>query len=198
MQSTTPFKNLKNRRLIAPVLASAFLSLAAEAGVPTGTATRFDPGINAVALKPRLESPGIEAADVDQLIAIVARDHGVNRHLIRAIIQAESEFDPLAMSPRGACGLMQLMPATVRRFGVEDCFDVRENIDAGTRYVKVLLTRYRGSIALSAAAYNAGELAVARHGGIPPYRETRAYVRRVQLLLATSREGRNAKVPAAT
>jgi soluble lytic murein transglycosylase-like protein len=80
---------------------------------------------------------------------------------------------------------MQLMPATARRFGVDDCFDARQNIGAGTRFLKVLLTRYRGSVPLSVAAYNAGEGAVARHGGIPPYRQTRAYVRRVQTLLET-------------
>jgi soluble lytic murein transglycosylase-like protein len=103
-----------------------------------------------------------------------------------APIQTESEFDPLAVSSRGACGLMQLMPVTARRFGVSDCFDPRQNILAGTRFLKSLLTRYRGSVALSIAAYNAGESAVARHRGIPPYAQTRAYVRRVQALLRTS------------
>jgi soluble lytic murein transglycosylase-like protein len=93
---------------------------------------------------------------------------------------------------------MQLMPGTVRRFGVVDCFDVRENVAAGTRFLKVLLTRYQGSIALSVAAYNAGEGAVARHGGIPPYGQTRAYVRRVQALLIAVREGRAVKTPART
>ena len=117
-------------------------------------------------------------------IAEAARDHGVDADLIRAIIQTESEFDRLAVSSRGACGLMQLMPVTTRRFGVRDCFDPRENIRGGTSFLKVLLTRYQGSIPLSIAAYNAGEGAVARHRGIPPYRQTRAYVRRVQALVS--------------
>jgi soluble lytic murein transglycosylase-like protein len=119
----------------------------------------------------------------DAAIAEAASAHGVNEELIRAVIQTESEFDPQARSAQGACGLMQLMPVTARRFGVLDCFDGRQNILAGTRYLKVLLTRYQGSVALSVAAYNAGEGAVARHGGIPPYRQTRAYVRRIQALL---------------
>lgn len=126
----------------------------------------------------------VSAADLDQHISAAASEYGVSHDLIRAVIQAESAFDPLALSARGACGLMQLMPGTARRFGVIDCFDARENIHGGTRYLKLLLARFDGSIPLSVAAYNAGEGAVARHGGIPPYRQTRAYVRRVEELLA--------------
>lgn len=125
----------------------------------------------------------VSAADLDLHIASAATEHGVSHDLIRAVIQAESAFNPLALSARGACGLMQLMPGTARRFGVIDCFDARENIHGGTRYLKLLLARFDGSIPLSVAAYNAGEGAVARHGGIPPYRQTRAYVRRVEELL---------------
>ena len=123
-------------------------------------------------------------ADLDRHIASAATQYGVSHDLIRAVIEAESAFDPLALSARGACGLMQLMPGTARRFGVSNCLDARENIHGGTRYLKLLLARFDGSIPLSVAAYNAGEGAVARHGGIPPYRQTRAYVRRVQELLA--------------
>jgi len=132
----------------------------------------------------------VAALNLDHAIMEAANSHGVSAELIRAIIQTESEFDPLALSSRGACGLMQLMPATARRFGVLDCFDPRQNIGAGTRFLKVLLTRYQGSIPLSIAAYNAGEGAVARHGGIPPYRQTLAYVRRVQALV---NDGGNAR-----
>jgi len=198
MQSSAPLPSLKKRRVIAVALSSAFLSLAAEAGVTplprTVRMPKFDAG--ALALPAVREAPAV--IDVESVINDAAREHGVSRHLIRAIIETESEFDPLAVSSRGACGLMQLMPGTVRRFGVADCFDVRENIAAGTRFLKVLLTRYQGSIALSVAAYNAGEGAVARHRGIPPYRQTRAYVRRVQAILVTAREGRSAKAPART
>jgi soluble lytic murein transglycosylase-like protein len=126
----------------------------------------------------------VSAADFDHHIASAATEYGVSHDLIRAVIQAESAFNPMALSTRGACGLMQLMPGTARRFGVIDCFDARENIHGGTRYLKLLLARFDGSIPLSVAAYNAGEGAVARHGGIPPYRQTRAYVRKVEELLA--------------
>ena len=197
MQSSTPLNRLKKRRVIAAALSSAFLSLAAEAGVAPlpGTILRpFEAGALATPAFPR--EP--EVIDLDRVINDAAREHGVSRHLIRAIIETESEFDPVAVSSRGACGLMQLMPGTVRRFGVADCFDVRENVAAGTRFLKVLLTRYQGSIALSVAAYNAGETAVARHRGIPPYSQTRAYVRRVQAILGAVREGRSAKTPART
>jgi soluble lytic murein transglycosylase-like protein len=196
MQPSVPMKSLKRRRVIAVALSCAFLSLAAEAGVPPqpGTVLRVKSEAGAFAISPSSS----EVLDVDRVIDEAAREHGVSRHLIRAIIETESEFDPLAVSSRGACGLMQLMPGTVRRFGVVDCFDARANIAAGTRFLKILLTRYQGSIALSVAAYNAGEGAVARHGGVPPYGQTRAYVRRVQALLIAVREGRPGKKPART
>ena len=192
MHSSTPDKSLRKRRIVAVALSSAFLSLAAEAGVspPAKTVLKPDASVLRMSLPPEPE-----VIDVDRVINDAAREHGVSRHLIRAIIETESEFNPLALSSRGACGLMQLMPATVRRFGVADCFDVRENVAGGTRFLKVLLTRYQGSIALSVAAYNAGEGAVARHRGIPPYGQTRAYVRRVQALLDAVSEGRPAKTP---
>jgi Transglycosylase SLT domain len=197
MHSRNPAKSLRKRRAVAVALSSLFLSLAAEAGVSHRPDSllrlKVDARVHAMSLP-----PGTEVIDVDNVIDAAAREHGVSRHLIRAIIETESEFDPLAVSSRGACGLMQLMPGTVRRFGVTDCFDVRENVGGGTRFLKVLLTRYQGSIALSVAAYNAGEGAVARHRGIPPYGQTRAYVRRVQALLVAVREGRSAKPPART
>jgi len=142
--------------------------------------TIIDPAI--ITLKPR--APELSAHELDRHIAAAATEHGVSRQLIRAVIEAESQFDPLALSARGACGLMQLMPGTAARFGVRDCFDARENIHGGTRFLKILLARYQGSVSLSMAAYNAGEGAVARHRGIPPYRQTRAYVRKVERLLA--------------
>jgi soluble lytic murein transglycosylase-like protein len=195
MQSSAPVTCLRKRRVIAAALSSAFLSLAAEAGVPPVSRTIPAAKFEALTLDAASVAGPSEVFDVDLIIDRTAREHGVSRHLIRAIIETESEFDPLAVSSRGACGLMQLMPGTVRRFGVDDCFDIRENVTAGTRLLKALLVRYEGSISLSVAAYNAGESAVARHRGIPPYRETRAYVRRVQSLLAAASEGRLGKNP---
>lgn len=119
----------------------------------------------------------------DRHIAAAASMHGVEVSLVRAIIQVESDFDHLAISSKGAQGLMQLMPDTARRMGVTNAFDPRQNIFGGVRYLRFLLDMFRGDIALVAAAYNAGENAVVRYGGVPPYRETRNYVDKVQTLL---------------
>jgi soluble lytic murein transglycosylase-like protein len=114
--------------------------------------------------------------------------HGVSRDLVRAVIQVESGFDRLAVSSAGARGLMQLMPATARRFGVIDRFDARQNIFGGTRYLRALLDRYRGDVSLTAAAYNAGASCVARYQGIPPYKQTQDYVRKVTALVVAARQ----------
>jgi len=132
----------------------------------------------------------------DAHIDAAAALHGVSRHLVRAIIQVESAFDSLAISTAGARGPMQLMPATARRFGVTDSFDARQNIFAGTRYLRILLDTYGDDVALSPAAYNAGEGAVARYNGIPPYRETQNYVRRVNSLLGGAVDAVAAVAPA--
>ncbi len=107
--------------------------------------------------------------------------------LVRAVIQCESNFDPRAVSSTGAQGLMQLMPETALRMQVRDAFDPRENIFGGARYLRVLANTFGGDLALTIAGYNAGEAAVARYGGIPPYAETQAYVERV---LAVYRQAR--------
>jgi hypothetical protein len=123
------------------------------------------------------------ASQYDVHVEAAAALHQVSADLIRAVIAVESEFDQWAVSSKGARGLMQLMPATARRFGVRDAFDARANIFAGTQYLRILLDMFSGDVALALAAYNAGENAVLRYGGIPPYRETRGYVAKVQALL---------------
>jgi len=105
--------------------------------------------------------------------------HGVNENLIKSVITAESCFKIRARSHKGARGLMQLMPATARRFGVRNSYNSHQNIGAGTKYLRWLLDRYRGNVHFALAGYNAGEGKVDRYGGIPPYKETREYVRRV-------------------
>lgn len=135
-------------------------------------------------------------SEFDAHIDAAASLHGVSRELVRAIIQVESAFDRRAVSTAGARGLMQLMPATARRLGVSDSFDPRQNIFAGTRYLRLLLDTYLGDVSLAAAAYNAGEDAVARYGGIPPFRETKDYVRKVRALLGMTQGAPVAVVPA--
>ena len=115
-------------------------------------------------------------------IASAAREFGVEEAVVRAIIHAESAFNPTALSRAGAQGLMQLMPATARRFGVTDSYDADQNIRGGVQYLSWLLKRFNGNLTLAAAGYNAGEGAVDRHGGVPPYSETQYYVRRVAQL----------------
>ncbi|MFT4197718.1 MAG: lytic transglycosylase domain-containing protein [Pseudoxanthomonas sp.] len=115
-------------------------------------------------------------------IAAAAREFGVEEAVVRAVIHAESSYNPLALSRVGAMGLMQLMPATARRFGVADAYDAGQNIRGGVQYLAWLLKRYQGNLTLAAAGYNAGEGAVDRNGGVPPYAETQRYVQRVGLL----------------
>jgi Transglycosylase SLT domain len=112
-------------------------------------------------------------------IADSARAHGVAPELVASVIAVESNFNPNAVSWRSARGLMQLMPQTAARFGVTRVFDPQQNIDAGTRFLKELLLRYNGDLALTLAAYNAGPDRVGQYRSVPPYRETREYVRRV-------------------
>jgi len=115
-------------------------------------------------------------------IRAAAARHGVDEAVVRAIIHAESSYNPRAVSRVGAQGLMQLMPATARRFGVSDSFDPVQNIGGGVEYLAWLLKRYKGDLTLAAAGYNAGEGAVDRYKGVPPYNETRRYVERVRVL----------------
>ena len=111
-----------------------------------------------------------------------ALDNGVDTALIRAIIHAESAYQADAVSPKGAQGLMQLMPQTAKMLQVSDPFNPANNIDGGARYLSELLEQFDGDVTLAAAAYNAGPGAVTKYGGVPPYEETREYVRRVNIL----------------
>jgi soluble lytic murein transglycosylase-like protein len=114
-----------------------------------------------------------------EIARMAAVRNGVPPGLVDAVIQAESSYNPKAVSPRGAKGLMQLMPQTAGMFGVEDPFSPKENIDAGVGLLKNLLDKYDGDYKKALAAYNAGEGAVDRNGGVPPYNETQEYVNRV-------------------
>ncbi|MCW0385719.1 Membrane-bound lytic murein transglycosylase F [Xanthomonas sacchari] len=134
-----------------------------------------NPGVNFGAV--RLNTTAYQSE-----IAAAAREYGVDEAVVRAIIHAESAYNPTALSRAGAQGLMQLMPPTARRFGVSDSFDAAQNIRGGVQYLAWLLKRFNGNLSLAAAGYNAGEGAVDKHGGIPPYSETQRYVQRVGVL----------------
>jgi len=125
------------------------------------------------------EVQGPAGSDLRDIAAAAARRHGLDPELVMAVVSVESGFRPQAVSPKGAQGLMQLMPKTASSLGVADVFDPAQNLDGGTRHLGQLLTLYGGDLARALAAYNAGEGAVHRHGGVPPYRETRAYVKKV-------------------
>lgn len=142
--------------------------------IPADTMLRIDPEDTFVTVKVKLLD--VPFAD---FIAQSARVHGVPPELVASVIAVESNFNPNAVSWRSARGLMQLMPQTAARFGVTRIFDPQQNIEAGTRYLKELLTRYSGDLNLTLAAYNAGPDRVGHYRNVPPYRETRDYVRRV-------------------
>ncbi len=115
----------------------------------------------------------------DSIINDVAGRRGVDPALVKAVIRAESGFVPTARSPKGALGLMQLMPATARMHKVWHAFDPSQNIEGGVKHLRMLLDKYRGNVRLALAAYNAGHGAVEKYGGVPPYKETVEYIQRV-------------------
>ena len=121
----------------------------------------------------------VNPAEYDQIISSCASKYGVSPSLIKAVIHAESGYNPNAVSRRGASGLMQLMPGTARSLKVSNNFDPKDNVEGGVKYLRFLLDTFRGDVSLAVAAYNAGLNKVARYGGIPPYNETRTYVNRV-------------------
>jgi soluble lytic murein transglycosylase-like protein len=116
------------------------------------------------------------AFGLDEAIEQIAAQVSLQPQVIHSVIKVESNYNPLAISPKGAQGLMQLIPATARRFGVSNVFNPAENIQGGSKYLKYLLDLYGGNYALALAAYNAGEAAVARYGGVPPFPETKNYL----------------------
>ena len=118
-------------------------------------------------------------AEFDAIINSCAREFGVDRALVKAVIHAESGYNPNAVSGKGAAGLMQLMPGTARDLKVADSFNPSDNIRGGVRYLRFLLDTFKGNVSLALAAYNAGLAKVARYGGVPPYEETQNYVSKV-------------------
>jgi soluble lytic murein transglycosylase len=129
--------------------------------------------------------------DYDEVIRSASDRHSIDADLVRAVIKAESDFNSNARSSKGAMGLMQLMPDTARLHNVLNAYDPVDNIEGGVRHLRLLLERYQGDLRLSLAAYNAGSGAVEKYGGIPPFAETREYVRRVLRFYDAFRGGRS-------
>jgi soluble lytic murein transglycosylase-like protein len=176
--------------LVAPAPASAQIyAIRDENGVLTlsdkplgdGARTYAIRGTASVVRATRGGSEGVRSSQWDDVIEHHATRQGIRADLVRAVIQVESAFNPRARSNKGAMGLMQLMPATARDLGVRNAYDPLENIRGGVAYLRGLLDQFNGNEELALAAYNAGAGAVNKYGGtIPPYRETRDYVSRIQ------------------
>jgi soluble lytic murein transglycosylase-like protein len=165
------------------------------AGAPAVSVVRADPRtgrlVRAVVRQgPAPERASAPSAPLVETVDRIARQNQLSPRLVHSVIQVESNYNPSAVSPKGAQGLMQLIPSTARRFGVSNVFDPADNIQGGARYLKYLLGLYGGDEALALAAYNAGEGAVSRYGGVPPFPETQDYVAKVRQHLATTTEPR--------
>jgi soluble lytic murein transglycosylase-like protein len=126
--------------------------------------------------------PTLSLAEVHDLVDRLAARYGVDLKLAQALVQVESNFEPRAVSLKGAAGLMQIMPSVAREYALEDPFDPEKNLDVGLRHLRGLLDLFKSDVKLALAAYNAGLGAVTRYGGVPPYRETQSYVQRIMSL----------------
>jgi soluble lytic murein transglycosylase-like protein len=166
-------------------LAGGFVEVAADDVESIDPEDRFA----AIPLPP---APPAQVAPYREFVKAAAARYAVDEELINSVIAAESNFDPKAISRKNARGLMQLLPETAARYGVQDIFDPKENIDAGTHYLSELLKQYNNDLALALAAYNAGPERVTQFGRVPPYNETVSYVRRVKTSYEKGKAGQPA------
>jgi soluble lytic murein transglycosylase-like protein len=180
MASLAAFAHAQDQAGTSVLRTSALLTSVVRADPRTGKLVRVTVVHNA----PR---EAAAAPDLRSLIDNIAEENQVEAPLVHSVIQTESNYNPLAVSNKGAEGLMQLIPATARRFGVRDSFNSTENVEGGVKYLKYLLDLYHGDYSRAVAAYNAGERAVSRYGGVPPYKETQNYVAQVTRHLETER-----------
>jgi soluble lytic murein transglycosylase-like protein len=140
------------------------------------------PHVKATAPSAALASASAGDEDIHVLVETTAARYGIDVKLAQALVRVESNYYPRAVSPKGAKGLMQLMPSVAQQYAVSDVFNPAENLDAGMRHLRGLLDRFKDNVSFALAAYNAGLFAVTKYGGVPPYRETQDYVRRILAL----------------
>ncbi len=190
---------LRSDLVIVAILSAHSVAAAAEIRMEERDGVLYISSVETPRPSPAPSAPALPAAQIADrapvpyrdLIRAAAERHELAPELVESVIRVESNFKARAVSPKGARGLMQLMPATAAMLGVRNVFDARQNIEGGVRHLRHLVDRYRGNLALALAAYNAGVEAVTRYGGIPPYAETQAYVARILRLL------QRAELPAA-
>ena len=170
-----------DRRQIIDSMTRLYLSgpNAGYVDVPTAEIEHFEKDETPVPAPANPGAPPVKAPDLKDVISSVSDRHHLDPDLINSVIRAESGFNPRAVSPKGARGLMQLMPNTAEKLGVSNAFDAKDNVEGGTRYLRELLERYNFDLVKALAAYNAGPNRVEQYHGVPPYYETRAYVARI-------------------
>ena len=181
------------------VLSDRMVSRTLPRPLPVTAAAAKPPEVKPVEpVKPRFVGPNPRREEIAALVQQLAPSYRLDPDLVLAVIEVESNFNHRAVSAKQAQGLMQLIPATARRFGVADPYDPHENVRGGMAYLRWLLDHFNGDLKLALAGYNAGEKAVERHGGVPPYAETQAYVRRVANVLGVTEDrlGAHAAPPA--
>jgi soluble lytic murein transglycosylase-like protein len=153
--------------------------------------------VRAVVAAPAPDAPRLSSPEMNAMVNRIAGQEGVEAPLVHSVIMAESNYNASAVSPKGAQGIMQLIPSTARRFGVSNAFDAADNIQGGVRYLRFLLDYYHDDYTKAIAAYNAGEAAVDKYHGVPPFAETLGYVRTVARHLTAERQNAAVAAPPA-